>query len=963
MTPLPESATLGAGATAGAGGTAQPLRRGPLEAGAPFGVRYRILRELGAGGMGVVYQAWDDELGVAVALKVIRPEVTADPYIARDVERRFKRELLLARQVTHKNVVRIHDLGEVDGIKYITMPFIEGRDLASVLKEEGALPVPRAVRLARQIAAGLQAANEAGVVHRDLKPENVMVDADDTPRIMDFGISRSVESGGSTMTAQGAVVGTLEYMAPEQGRGQQVDHRADIYAFGLIVYDMLAGRHRLEKADSAIAELMGRMQTPPAALRTLVPQVPEGLEQVVGRCLDPDPEKRFATTAALVEALEALDPEGRARQPVAVPSPRPAYFWPAIAAAALIAALAIGTAVWWRGAGGGAAPPAAREPVSVLIADFQNNTGDPLFQGSLEQALGIAIEGAGFISTYPRADALATLTKVNPGQTLDENGAKIVATRDGIPVILAGSISPDGGGYRVALKAVQPRPDRDQIIVDENVRVSGKGDVLKAIGTLAAAIRSGLGDTAEIKADAPETFTAASIDAMRAYVRGQELNAAGKSLDALKEFENAVMHDPQFGRAYVNMASIYTNLKMDAEARQYYELAMKNTDRMTDREKYRTRGIYYLGVARDYEQAISNFQRLVDEYPADNVGYANLALAYLYIRDIKKAVEVGRKATEVYPKSVIQRTNYGTYSMYAGDFPTAVTQTGMVLKDNPKYEYAHLTRALSLLADGKTDDARAAYAALGGLGPLGRSMASMGEADLEMYFGRYRRAVEVLTAGMAADEQEKSTTHLAWKLVALAEAHLAMGQPQPAGAAASRALSLSEHESVRYPAARVLIAVGQADRARPVAAAMEQALQRPTRSYGRLLSAALLLERKQYNQAIDAIREALKLHDSWAGHVLHAEALAAAGVHNAATDEFELCLTRRGEATDVFFADSSTLRYLAPIHYWLGRSKQANPIPSSPRENYERFLELRQQADPPDPLAIDARQRLAALPR
>src|SRR5947207_10705563 len=161
---------------------------GPLAAGAPFGSRYRILRELGSGGMGVVYQAWDAELGVAVALKVIRPEVSSDPYAAREVERRFKRELLLARQVTHKHVVRIHDLGEIDGIKYLTMPYIEGRDLAQVLREEGHLGVQQGLRFAKQIADGLLAAHEAGVVHRDLKPENVMIDLENQAQIMDFGI-------------------------------------------------------------------------------------------------------------------------------------------------------------------------------------------------------------------------------------------------------------------------------------------------------------------------------------------------------------------------------------------------------------------------------------------------------------------------------------------------------------------------------------------------------------------------------------------------------------------------------------------------------------------------------------------------------------------------------------------------------------------------------------------------------
>jgi len=181
-----------------------------------FGGRYRIIRLIGAGGMGAVYQAWDEELSVAVAIKIIRPEVLADARTSADLERRFKRELLLARQVTHKNVVRIHDLGEVEGIKYITMPFIPGSDLATILRKREKLPVSETLPLAKQIVAGLQAAHDAGVVHRDLKPANIMVE-EGRALIMDFGIARSTSEGGGTMA--GAVVGTLEYMAPEQAMG------------------------------------------------------------------------------------------------------------------------------------------------------------------------------------------------------------------------------------------------------------------------------------------------------------------------------------------------------------------------------------------------------------------------------------------------------------------------------------------------------------------------------------------------------------------------------------------------------------------------------------------------------------------------------------------------------------------------------------------------------------------------
>ena len=268
---------------------------GPLDVGQSFGPRYHIIRMLGVGGMGAVYQAWDAELGVAVAIKVIRPEVMADPVTAEEVGRRFKRELLLARQVTHRNVVRIHDLGDIDGIKYITMSYVEGTDFSTILKQDGKRPVRELLRVARAVISGLVAAHAAGVVHRDLKPANIMIGKDGEALIMDFGIAHSTGDAGTApkapaagvlpehlrragahhaATTVGSIVGTLEYMAPEQARGEAIDQRVDIYAFGLILYDALLGRRRAASSESAVDELQRRMAAPPPPIQALDAEVP-----------------------------------------------------------------------------------------------------------------------------------------------------------------------------------------------------------------------------------------------------------------------------------------------------------------------------------------------------------------------------------------------------------------------------------------------------------------------------------------------------------------------------------------------------------------------------------------------------------------------------------------------------------------------------------------------------------------
>src|SRR5688572_29498977 len=458
---------------------------GPLAIGQRFGSRYRIVKLLGIGGMGAVYQAWDSELDVVVAVKVIRPEASSDPHEVAAIERRFKQELLLARQVTHKNVVRIHDLGEIDGIKYITMSYHQGADLATVLQRDGKLPVPAALGIMRQLASGLLAAHEAGVVHRDLKPANIMIEGDHAI-IMDFGIARS--SGGAppastdgtlapgvrtnrntSQTQAGSIVGTIAYMAPEQAKGEAVDQRADMYSLGLIVSDMLTGLRQRSSDLSAIEELQRRITTRPPALRTVDTHIPEAFDRIVSRLLEPDPAARFQTTAELVAALDKLDDNG-------VPVPLIRRLTPRLigATAAIVALLLTGTYFVTRQA---LAPPVVHDPLSVVIADFQNNTNDAAFDGVLEPTLKRALEGASFITAYDR-NRLRSTVGVRPPERLDETAAREIAVKQGLNVIVAGSIDQQGSGFNLVIKAVQAVTGN--VIATSTRRASNKDDVLAA---------------------------------------------------------------------------------------------------------------------------------------------------------------------------------------------------------------------------------------------------------------------------------------------------------------------------------------------------------------------------------------------------------------------------------------------------------------------------------------------------
>lgn len=971
-TPNPSAETSTGPGTAELGARGQAA--GPLEPGEPFGTRYRILRVLGAGGMGVVYQAWDEELGVAVALKVIRPEVMADPQSAHDIERRFKRELLLARQVTHRNVVRIHDLGEMNGIKYITMPFIAGTSLASVLTAKGKVPVAEMLPVARDIAAGLCAAHEAGVVHRDLKPENVMLASDGSAIIMDFGISRSasdapVRRGKSDsssekrdlalnaamaqgLTMAGTVVGTLDYMAPEQAKAEAIDQRADIYSFGLIVRDMLLG-YRKTSGTTAIEDLMARIKAAPPAVRTIDQGVSEPVDRIVSRCLEPDPAARYQTSHELLAALERLDDQGHLK-----PEPRRLTRKNGTVAAALL--LALLTATWWLSR----TPPLpeAHEPVPVLVADFDNRSGDPAFEGAVEQTLTIALEAASYITVFKTRDARAIATQLSPGRgnRITQEVGQLIARREGIKVLVNGAIERQPGGYRIELRAIDPVTGNS--IATATRSVTDKTKVLEGVASMATTVRAALGESKSemTRVAAAETVSASSLEAMSAYARGQELNYAGRQMDALKAFQEAVTLDPGLARAYSGMGVIYAALKQDAKVEESYKNALKHLDRMSEREKYRTLGGYFLLVTHNYEKAIENYEMLVRQYPADDTGHANLAYAYLYVRNVPRAVEEGRKAIEIYPKNTLQRTNYAMYSMYAGDFATAIAESTTVLEANPSFEYAMLTVANAQVGAGDLAAAGQAWVRLAAVSPLGASMANLGRADLAMFLGRNRDAVAILTDGIKTDEAAASAGEAAAKYVALAEAYQAMGN-RAAAVRAARASSLRVHESVLFPAAVVLAETGDLDDAAfatELAAKLENMLQSQTTSYARLILGTVALKQKRLGDALAVFRDAQKLHDSWFAHLMLGRVYLEAGRFAEAVAEFEVCVKRKGEATDVFFENISTSRYLPPVYYWLGRAQEGLGATSAAKTSYEQFAKLRTQSDPPDPLAADAGQRV-----
>ena len=982
-----------------------------LSVGQDFGKRYHILKELGVGGMGAVYQAWDAELGVAVALKVIRPEVLKIPGEARELERRFKRELLLARQVTHKSVVRIHDLGEIEGIKYITMSYVEGEDLATVLKREGKLPVQRVLRIARQVVSGMQAAHEAGVVHRDLKPANVMLDGDDNALIMDFGVALSSEkssekpagvpavpapgsdadasatmmaapgssatmvavqdspatviatssssaaslktsrSGTILSTKFGGIVGTIEYMSPEQSRGEPVDQRSDIYTFGLILSDLMLGSRKVPPGSTPWNELTARTSRTPIPLRAREPGLPEAVDALVTRCMQLDPAARFQTTAELAAALERLDADGNL-----IPEPKHRRFTPRLAAAAVLLVTALVGGTYWF-ARGPAQPPKPPDPVSVLIADFANSTQDAVFSGLLEQALAVGVEGATFVSAYPRRDALRLAGQIKPGGSLDDATAVLVALREGVNRVIAGAIEKNGDAYKLTVRVVNPTDNKTLLTWD--TEAGNKDSVLAAVGKAAAKVRAELGDrsaNADVVKDA-ESFTAASLEAARAYTSGQELQWAGKPDEALAAYQQAAELDPTMGRAYSGMGAVASSLGRRQDAEEYYKLALARTGRMTDREKYRTRSGYYL-LTRNTEKAREELQALLKQFPTDSAALNNLALTELYRRDMPTALDLGRRASAVFPNSVFRKTAAALYGMYAGDFEFAEKEGAAVLKLNPESTKAYVAIGLSQLALGRPADAGKTYERLAALPGAAAWFAAGGLADLALHEGRLADAASLLEAAIKREADQSRRARL---VVTLAEARVIQGRARDGTALAKQAMALSPDEGVTFLAGRVLSDAGQHALALELVGKLLKRFDPESLAYARVLEGEIALAQKDPRKAIERFKTAQQFADSWLGRFGLGRAYLEAGAVAEADSEFDLCLKRRGEATAVLLDDMPTYRYAAPVLYYQGRVDEALGSPAA-AEEYAAFLAVKKGGDEKG-LVADAQRRLGAPAR
>jgi tetratricopeptide (TPR) repeat protein len=598
------------------------------------------------------------------------------------------------------------------------------------------------------------------------------------------------------------------------------------------------------------------------------------------------------------------------------------------------------------------------DPVSILIANFSNTTGDPIFDGTLEQTFGMGIEGASFVTAFNRGSAQKQVERLRPQGSLDAEGARLVAVREGIELVITGEISEDNGKYEFAVQVIEPVDGAAVASVRKSAK--DKANVLTAVTEVTNEIREELGDkdVGDEMQRIVETFTAGTLQAAHDYTKAQAVAKDGDYEQAIGLYKSALESDPNFGRAYSGWAVAAHHLGRSAEAEEVWDKALSLMETMTERERYRTLGTYYMVISGNLQKAIESFQALVDKFPADGAGHNNLAVAHFMTLDFTNAMEEGERVLDIYPNNLFYKQNAALYAMYAGDFDAAERQAREVIETDDTRYYARLPVAIAALSRNDLDAAQSAYEDMAQTGDHGASHGNLGLADLEMYRGKFEAAITLLQDGIAADLEASNQRAASTKYMALAEAHILNGDAKEAAMnAIAAALEISTGLSQRVSAALNYITLGEVGLAREIAGDLSSGLQPQNRAYGAMISGMIYSAAGQHVEALDALGRATQLSDFWLVRFELGKAYLRAGSHAEALDEFSRAEQRRGEASAVFLDDLPTWRFVADLPYWRARAQQEIGMSHAARESYRVYLALRDDG----PLARDARERMSSL--
>jgi len=617
---------------------------------------YRILEKLGAGGMGVVYKALDPRLDRVVALKFLPDNLEQDPQALE----RFRREAHAASALNHPGICTIYDVGEQDHHSFIAMEFIDGETLSQHIRRQP-LPVEHILDLGIQIADALDVAHAAGIIHRDIKPANVFVTKRGQAKVLDFGLAKllprelpHLDSGASpsqqaqeAVSLVGVISGTPAYMSPEQIRGDDLDARTDIFAFGLLLYEMATGLQAFGgRTGGVIIESI--LTRSPAPIGIANPQIPVRLEEIISKCLEKDKTQRYSNAAAVRSDLQQLKREvesGNITRSDFVPQPRPSGFrWKELAAGSALLVVLLILVAWYYTA---RPAHALNRMDTIVLADFNNKTGDAIFDDTLRQGLAAQLQQSPFLSlvSEPRIQQILRLMGKSPDTKLSPAVIGDLCQRAGSKAYLSGSISNLGSQYVIGVNAVNCQTG--DYLAQEQVTANGKENVLKALGEASTKLRERLGESLKTvqKLDTPiEQATTPSLEALQAYSLGRKtMQGKGDYTGAVPLLKRSIELDPKFAMAYAMLGTAYHNLgekKLSAEST---SKAFDLRARVSEWEKFYIESHYHHFVAGDLEKARQAYELWAQIYPRELVPRTNLGVIYETLGQHEKSLSEFRE--------------------------------------------------------------------------------------------------------------------------------------------------------------------------------------------------------------------------------------------------------------------------------------------------------------------------------